>query len=110
MSLEALGIINGNGITITSKTLVNGIELNISNITAGNSVSIWIEALANDVCKLTNNVTVYCKENDNKLNAYAAVEVVIPKDSLPQILKMIFKLSLLILAIINLPAILFLHC
>lgn len=74
------GIINGNGAIISAKTLGNGVELNISNITAGNSVSIWIEALTNGVGKLTNNVTVYCKENDTEVNAYAAVEVVIPKD------------------------------
>lgn len=73
------GIIKGNGATITAKTLGNGVELNISNITAGNSVSIWIEALSNGVGKLTNNVTVYCKENDTKVNAYATVEVVIPE-------------------------------
>lgn len=74
------GIINGNGATITGKIFGNGVEWNISNITSGSSVSIWIEALANGVGKLTNNVTAYCKEDGTKVNAFVVVEVLIPED------------------------------
>ena len=76
------GIINSNGANITSKAINNGVELNISNITAGNFVSIWIEALTNGVGVFTNEVTVYCKENDTIVNGSATV-IVIPADVPP---------------------------
>lgn len=72
------GIINNNGAVIVNRSLNNGVEFNISNITSGSFVSIWIEALTNGVGDLTNNVTAYCKENDTEINSSATVTV-IPK-------------------------------
>ncbi len=77
------GIINSNGANITPKAINNGVELNISNITAGNFVKIWIEALTNGVGDFTNEVTAHCKENGTKINSSATVTV-IPEDVPPK--------------------------
>ena len=75
------GIVNGNGAVITAKTLSNGVEFNISNITSGNFVSVWVEALTNGLGDLTNNVTVYCKENDTKVNGSVTITVILENET-----------------------------
>ena len=70
------GIIDANGAGVANTTLANGVEFIISNITAGKSVSLWIEVRAVGFGNLTNNVTVYSSENKTPVKDNETVEVV----------------------------------
>ena len=69
------GVIDAKGAAVTNKTLSDGVEWIISNITAGSSITLWVEVKSESYGNLTNYVTVNSKENKTLVGDDWTVEV-----------------------------------
>ena len=74
------GIVKDNGATIVESgiAITNGVSLNVSNITSGSYVSVWITATVNTdkLGNITNVVTTNCDGNKTVVSNSTDVEVV----------------------------------